>query len=252
MADPATLKTEFARRLQGENTPQKAAKEDEKEKIPVARAVDQAERYVFTSSDLKLVENKAVFITREGYLEPDASADMREGMMSYLMTSVQGVFFDHVFTRLETKDDVAKFFQLLMKESTTLHDMALFNAHLAFADIKLENRNVSDLYTRLVRQAKVVKDLAEMQSPPSTWLVHPKQLLMYLVKETILKDVHYRAMAETSGLVEKLCTGNNLSALEFVTTITEKEKFYEQMQNKAAGGGTGNSGTCPLTLELVR
>ena len=117
VANPATLKVEFAKRLQGDNTPQKAARDDEKEKIPVAKAVDPADRYVFSSSDMKLVQNKAVFITTEGYLEPDASADMREGIMSYLRTSVQGGFFDHVYTRLETKDDVAKYFQLRFEKA---------------------------------------------------------------------------------------------------------------------------------------
>ena len=244
VADPAELSQEFRNRLRGADTPKKAMdelKEGEKEKLPVANAIHQDDLYVFTSSDLKSVGNKSVFITRDGYLESEASASMREGMMAYLRTSVQGGFFEHVFTRLEAKDDVAKFFQLLLKESTTLHDMALFNAHLAFADIKLENRNISDLYTKLVKQAKIVKDLAELQKPPSTWVIHPKQLLMFLVKETMIKDVHYRAMAETSGLVEKLCTGNTLTALEFVTAIIEKEKFYEQMQNKQGIKGNASA-----------
>ena len=257
VADPSELNTEFKARLKASDTPKKAMEdlsEGEKGNIPVARAIDAANLYVFTSADLQTVSCKSVFITREGYLESEASSAMREGMMAYLRATIHGGFFEHVFTRLEPKNDVAKFFQLLLKESTILHDMALFNAHLAFNDIRLENRNVSDLYTRLTKQAKVVRDLAELQSPPSTWVVHPKQLLMYLVKETMIKDAHYRAMAETSGLVEKLCTGNALTALEFVTAITEKEKFYEQMQNKS-GGSRGNANASyanPGTKDILK
>ena len=230
-ADANQLSTEFRKKLASESTPKKAQQAEEVA-APVSQAVPLQQLHRFTSTDLKMVAEKTVFITRDGYLESDEIAQIREGASTYLRMSAQGGIFEHVWTKLQVKNDVALHFQLLLKEATVTNDMALFNAHLNFAAITMKDRNLSDLYTRMSDQAKVIKDLAEMQEPPSSWLIHPKQMLCQLVKETMMADVYYRAMAESGGIVEKLCTGNSLTPLEFVTVITEKEKFYEQINPK--------------------
>ena len=120
-ADAHSLDPAFAKRLGSESTPKKAIKEDEKETQRVAKPVVPGKLYRFSEADLKVVASKTVFITREGYLEPDESADMREGIIAYLKTTIQHGFFEHIFTRLEIKDDVAGFFQLLVKEATVTH-----------------------------------------------------------------------------------------------------------------------------------
>ena len=50
----------------------------------------------------------------------------------------------------------------------------------------------------------------------------------------MMREPFYRAMADSSGLVEKLCAGNYLTALEFVVTITEKEKFFQQLSHQGS------------------
>ena len=65
VADPSELNTEFKARLKASDTPKKAMEdlsEGEKGNIPVARAIDAANLYVFTSADLQTVSCKSVFI----------------------------------------------------------------------------------------------------------------------------------------------------------------------------------------------
>ena len=227
------LSPEFLKRLESEGTPKKAINTEKgDESVPVSKPVAHQDLHRFSATDLKLVSARTVFISREGYLESEETANMREGISTYLRTSAQGGFFEHVYTKLPLKNDVGTYFQLLLKEATVTNDMALFNAHLAFAEITMTNRNLSDLYTKMTEQAKIIKDLADLQEPPSTWIIHPKQMLCHLVKETMMKDAYYRAMAESGGLIEKLCTGNTLTPIEFVSVVTEKEKFYEQINPK--------------------
>ena len=74
-ADQSKLDADFVKRLRGENTPQKAMSFKENEsgsRVPIAAPVSRNDCYIFTSSDLKMVSDRGVYITREGYLESDA------------------------------------------------------------------------------------------------------------------------------------------------------------------------------------
>ena len=96
-AESSKLKADFRQRLDSEATPKKASNvEGGRTSVPVAEAVPLERLHRFTASDQKLVRDKTVFVTREGYLEPEEVAEIREGVSTYLRMSAQGGMFEHV------------------------------------------------------------------------------------------------------------------------------------------------------------
>ena len=91
-ADANQLSTEFRKKLASESTPKKAQQAEEVA-APVSQAVPSQQLHRFTSTDLKMVAEKTVFITRDGYLESDEIAQIREGASTYLRMSQLKVVF---------------------------------------------------------------------------------------------------------------------------------------------------------------